>query len=166
MHLDYLRTLYGYNDWANRRILDTAERLTPEQLHTDGIASFGSIHATLVHTMGVQWLWFRRLRGESPAALPDAADVPDLAAIRARWAGIEADTQRFIAALEPEGENAPNRVVTYARMGGQPLSQPAWEILLHVVNHSTQHRSEVAAMLTQFGHSPGDLDLTKYLRER
>jgi uncharacterized damage-inducible protein DinB len=33
---------------------------------------------------------------------------------------------------------------------------------LHVANHSTQHRSEAAAMMTVFGHSPGYLDLMGY----
>jgi uncharacterized damage-inducible protein DinB len=41
-----------------------------------------------------------------------------------------------------------------------------WHCLLHVVNHGTQHRSEAAALLTEYGSSPGDLDVTMFLNEQ
>lgn len=161
--LDHLRLLCDYNAWANRRVLDTAAHLTPEQWHAGGIASFGSIHATLVHTMSAQWMWLSRWNGVSPDGPLDPAAFSDLATVQARWAEIEADTQRFVAALTPDGENSPARVVTYANTRGQTWRKPLWQMLLHQVNHGTQHRSEVAAMLTQFGHSPGELDLIIYI---
>jgi hypothetical protein len=33
--------------------------------------------------------------------------------------------------------------------------------LAQMVNHSTQHRSEVAVAITEYGHSPGDLDVSR-----
>jgi uncharacterized damage-inducible protein DinB len=41
-----------------------------------------------------------------------------------------------------------------------------WHCLLHVANHGTQHRAEAAAILTAYGASPGDLDVTLFLNER
>jgi hypothetical protein len=40
-----------------------------------------------------------------------------------------------------------------------------WQMLAHLVNHGTQHRSESALLLTQAGRSPGELDLIVYLEE-
>jgi len=39
------------------------------------------------------------------------------------------------------------------------FTRSRWLVIAHVVNHGTQHRSEVARYLTECGHSPGDLDL-------
>ncbi len=160
MHLEYLRLLYGYNAWANTRILDAAAPLTAAQLGEPGIASFGSIHATLAHTMSAQWNWLERWRGHEARFLAAAADYPDFVAIRTRFATIEAETQAFVASLD---DDAPARVVTWTNSRGKTSSRPLWQLMLHVVNHGTQHRSEIAAMLTQFGHSPGDLDFTVFL---
>ena len=43
---------------------------------------------------------------------------------------------------------------------------PIWQVLSHVANHGTQHRSEAAEMLTAIGRSPGELDLIFYLIEK
>jgi uncharacterized damage-inducible protein DinB len=39
---------------------------------------------------------------------------------------------------------------------------PVWQMLVHVVNHGTQHRAEAAALLTAEGRSPGEFDLVNY----
>jgi uncharacterized damage-inducible protein DinB len=35
--------------------------------------------------------------------------------------------------------------------------------MIHQVNHATQHRSEVAVLLTQCDHSPGWLDFLHFI---
>jgi uncharacterized damage-inducible protein DinB len=34
-----------------------------------------------------------------------------------------------------------------------------WQGIVHCANHATQHRSELAMMLTDLGRSPGDMDM-------
>ncbi len=38
--------------------------------------------------------------------------------------------------------------------------------MAHLVNHGTQHHTEAVAILTDLGHSPGDIDLIVFLNER
>jgi uncharacterized damage-inducible protein DinB len=54
--------------------------------------------------------------------------------------------------------------IEYTRTEGTHFKTPLWQILLHVINHGTQSRSEAAVLLTQYGHSPGDLDYMVFLR--
>jgi uncharacterized damage-inducible protein DinB len=43
--------------------------------------------------------------------------------------------------------------------------RPLWHGPSLAVNHGTQHRGEAAALLTDYGQSPGDLDFTLFLNE-
>lgn len=72
------------------------------------------------------------------------------------WVTVDRATQAFVAGLNDADVE---RVYTHTLSNSLVFRLPLWQMMLHVVNHGTQHRSEVAAMLTAFGHSPGDLDL-------
>ncbi|HEY4667318.1 MAG TPA: DinB family protein [Anaerolineales bacterium] len=160
MILEVLRSLHEYSDWANRRVLDTAEQLTPEQFVGEAGPSHGSVRNTLVHQMSGQWIWLERWKGVSPARMLSPKDFPDLTSVRGRWQAIEADTQAFAAGLD---EQKLEKVISYTTTEGYPRSYPLWRPMFHQLNHSTAHRSEAAVMLTNFGHSPGDLDYVVYL---
>jgi uncharacterized damage-inducible protein DinB len=160
MMADAIRTMYAYSTWANARILDAAERLTPEQRRADGGASFSSVHATLVHILAAQWLYLERWKGTSPPSMPGPDEFADLAAIRERWTQIERETEQFLAGVSDDDLA---RVVAYLNTEGERWAYPLWQQMLHQVNHATQHRSEAAMLLTRFSQSPGWLDFLYYL---
>jgi uncharacterized damage-inducible protein DinB len=162
---DALRTLYGYNAWANERVLDATTRLTSAQLLEPGQAGHGSVRDTLVHQLRTHrgWLswWDGSLPPEQAYGLRmDPADFPDVTALRAAWEAIKRQTEAFVSGLTDED---PARRYGWDLPNGHRWEMTLWGMMLHVVNHSTQHRAEVAATLTGFGHSPGDLDLIDYL---
>jgi uncharacterized damage-inducible protein DinB len=170
---DVVRTLYDYNSWANGRVLDRVAELTAEQLNAPGTAGHGSIRETFVHVINAQrgWLafWdgtnpsFGRIAGSASGTGLRAEDLADAAALRKAWQAIDANTHAFTSKLD---DGALAREYTRARPGQPTQTLPLWQMMLHVVNHGTQHRSEIAAMLTGFDHSPGALDVTAFLRER
>ncbi len=49
--------------------------------------------------------------------------------------------------------------VGYTCTSGEPRSQIFWQLLVHIVNHGTQHHTEAALLLTGYGASPGNIDL-------
>ena len=160
--LSFLNCLYEYHYWANERILRAAENVNDAQF----LAATGtrwSLRKTLVHTMSAEWIWLSRWRGVSPKAGLNEDDFPALESIRARWRAGERDMRAFLAASNDEELQ---RVVQYTNTRNQPFAFPLWQLMAHVVNHGTQHRAEAAALLTDWGYSPGDMDLTLFLRER
>ena len=81
-------------------------------------------------------------------------NYPDLAAIRALIDQTSDETLAYIDSLSEED------------LDGDFNGVPLWQTMTHVFNHGTQHRSEIAMLLTDFGHSPGDLDLAYFVFER
>ena len=160
MTAEMIRTMYRYNAWANAQIMEATARVTPAQFVAGGGASFDSLRDTFVHTMAAQWLYLERWQGRSPTAMPAGPEFADPAAVRARWDEVERATQAFVAGVTDERLA---ETVAYRNFKGEPWAYPLWQQMLHQMNHATQHRSEAAVMLTQFGHSPGLLDLLYFI---
>lgn len=155
--------LYDYNYWANQRILQATERVSPEQFIAPTSHTYGSLRGTLVHILSAEWIWRSRWQGDSPTAMLDPSDFPTPAALRVRWDSEEQQMRALLAALRDENLAG---TVQYATTRGRPSAQVLWQLMWHVVLHGMQHRSEAAAMLTDYGQSPGDIDLIVFLREQ
>ncbi len=42
------------------------------------------------------------------------------------------------------------------------IGAPLWFYVMHILTHGTLQRADVAVLLTQAGHSPGDLDFLDF----
>jgi uncharacterized damage-inducible protein DinB len=160
MLVDYFKTLYDYNYWAHTKILEAAEQVNEAQLSEETRDGYGSLHGTLVHMLSAEWIWRSRWQGTSPTGDLREEDLPTPRALRERWREEEQQMRAFLAALREEDVQ---RVVRYTNTRGQTYAAPLWQMMGHLVNHQTQHRSEVAVILSRLGHSPGDLDLLIFL---
>lgn len=164
MNKQDIQLLFHYNSWANDRILWATNYVSTEQFISPSSFPHGGLRSTLVHVLFAEWLWRRRCEGVSPTGWLKPEEFPTFASLRGRWQEEEKNQKAFLESLTDARLNEP---LEYKTTQGVAMREPLmWPILAHVVNHGTQHRSEAAAMLTELGHSPGDVDLIFFLREQ
>lgn len=158
-----LQELVNYHYWARDRVLDAAERLSPDQLTRDLGSSFGSVRDTLVHTYSAEWIWCERWQERSPASQIAADKFDSIAALRAAWAEHEV-VLRDVVDLYTNNDIA--AVVVYQDTKGNDWRQTFWQMVQHVVNHASYHRGQVTTMLRQMQASPpASMDLIAYYRQ-
>jgi len=108
----------------------------------------------LVHHLGASQRWRHSFQetGESPE--PELDPLPTIDGCREGWETEWAVVDAWLPAIT-------DGFVGYVHEG-----VPVWQMLVHVVNHGTQHRAEAATLLTAEGRSPGQLDLIYYAEEQ
>jgi uncharacterized damage-inducible protein DinB len=164
MNIQDINLLYDYNFWANRLIMAKSAEVTPEQLVAPTTHSWGSLRGTLVHLLDSEYGW-RRIFETGGVMFDDLTpeDFPTVESVRQRWDSEEAAWRSYLSSLTDADMT---RIIRYDLPEGGFRERVLWHCLFHVVNHGMQHRSEAAHMLTKYGHSPGDIDFTLYLRQR
>jgi uncharacterized damage-inducible protein DinB len=162
MNKQDILTLYKYNQWANAKILNVAANVTQEQYLAPASFPHGGLRGTLVHALFAEWIWRKRWEGTSPTFRLKPDDFPTFESLRTRWLEEEKLLMDFIDNVTDEKLNNP---FNYNSTSGKPYTRILWQAMAHLVNHGTQHRTEAAAILTDIGHSPGDIDLIYFLDE-
>lgn len=158
-----LTLLTRYKQWANERLFDALAVLPESELTASRPILFGNLLRTLNHVRAMDLVWQAHLEGRPHGFTtrnPDAS--PRFAELRASQAGLDAWYVEYAERLSPQ---AAVEVVKFGFIGGGTGELARSAMLLHVVNHGTYHRGNVAAMLYQGGRTPPTTDLPVYLRE-
>lgn len=145
----YFLKLYNYNYWSNKRVLGAIEK----QHVTDA-----KILQLMGHVLAAQFLWLHRIKG-----LP----APDVKL----WG--EYSLEKLLHMAEDVGkqwiefvESTDNfdRELTYKNYTNDPYTNNVENIMIHLVNHSSYHRAQVAMLLRQKGFEPINTDFITYDR--
>ena len=121
-------------------------------------SSFSSLHDTLVHLVGAEWVWLLRERWRWEIAACDATGtgrLPTLAAIEERWRVVERDLSGYLSGLS---EQSLARPLTYNNFRGETWTYTLWQTLFHLINHQSYHRGQVSTLLRQLGAQPVAVD--------
>ena len=150
-----LEGIYRHSHFSNDRLLDQAAQLSNAELDAERPGAFGSIRATLLHMMQAQHSWLRRVQQLEPIE-PWTADMfPTIADLRSQWDALDAETLAYVTTLTDEQLLERIHMRSWS---GWEMDAPRWQALIHQAFHQHQHRGEIAMILTNFGHSPGELD--------
>ncbi len=159
--VDVLRMHLDYSAWASRRLVAAAAELSEEELHRDFGTADGSVLNTLVHIFAADRVWLWRLAGGANPGFVHESDRR-LAVLQNDWPPLYERWAEFAARQTAQSVVAP---FTYTDMKGRVWTQPVWQLILHVVNHGTSHRGQVAGFLRCMGHAPPVTDLVAFYRE-
>lgn len=145
MSVDILRHFFDYHFSENRSLWDQHIMvLSQAQFVQDTPYSVGSVRNQLVHLMSVDDVWFSGLRGGDFPGDLDPADFADRGVLRTHWDGVEARMREYLKDLRDD-------MLFDKPLDGEDENLAVWQVLLHVVNHGTDHRAQVLRMLHDLG---------------
>ena len=160
MIADQMRKLHAFNRWAWERVYASVAELDGAAYHARRLLFEGSIHGTLVHGMTAEYIWLSRIKGVSPSSMLDPRDYGDFTAVRTAWQPLADEWGALMS--EISDEDCP-RVVDYRNTRGGDFSLALVDILQHVVNHATEHRSQLTPILYDLGVPTQPLDYMLYM---
>jgi uncharacterized damage-inducible protein DinB len=153
-----LADFFRYNLWANSLVLDVCANLDDTQLDASVEGTFGSIRETLIHIVGSEESYVRRLTGQLPARQYDDGVFPGFDELRQRT---HQSGERLIAFAEQFNPD----LILQLSYQGQPYNVPAVVVVAQAITHATDHRSQVATILSQQGVTLLEFDCWAYYDE-
>jgi uncharacterized damage-inducible protein DinB len=157
-----LGRLLAYTEWANHRVIRATATLDLDDWKRDLKSSHGGVRGTLVHTMWAEWIWLERWKGLPNPAKADEGEFADVTVLSERWRLVNGHRQAWFRALSEASVRQP---LSYRLLNGTESTQPLWQLVQHVANHSTYHRGQVIAMLRMLGAKAVSTDLVAFDRE-
>jgi uncharacterized damage-inducible protein DinB len=145
----YFLSLYQYNAWSNNRVLTALEK---QQVSDEKILSI------MGHIVAAQFLWLHRIK-ELPA--PDIKLWGNYSLTQLRKLSEEASAMwlDFV-----NSQQTFSKELSYTNYVGDAYTNNVETIMIHLVNHSSYHRGQIALLLRQHGYEPVNTDFITYDR--
>lgn len=161
MNADAFRHFYNYHLSENRKLWDRyVTSLSQEQFTEPSPYSRGSVRDQILHLIDAEDVWISELAGVQPSEPLSAGEGDDRTAIRAYWDGVETKIRGYLSELKDD------------MLFSKPIREPeedkdliVWQVLLHVVNHGTDHRAQLLRLLNDLGVQTESQDYIFYVYE-
>ena len=139
-----LQQYAAYNIWANQRMLEVINAL-PEEIQVKQVASsFNSLHATLMHMLDAESIWWQRLKMHELITRPSETFK---GSTRDVGNALLQQNMLWEAWITNATESALEHVFHYQNSKKEQFKQPTFQMLLHLFNHDTYHRGQLVTIL-------------------
>jgi uncharacterized damage-inducible protein DinB len=156
---EVLITAFKHHLWANLRLLEACDGIGDEVLDADLKGTYGSVRDTLLHLCGAEERYVSRITGEVPAEPIAEGNFPGIEELKMRAGG---SGKALLAIVE--GEEG-DRVIRGEHPARGKYAIPLSVFLAQAINHATEHRAQVCAILTQNRVDPPVLDVWAWVME-
>lgn len=173
--LDQFKLFAEYNKLMNQRIIESAGKLSEEELKSDRGAFFKSVLGTLNHILAGDIIWLKRFLShpESEKALeylidikhPDSLDsilFEDLESLKVEREKIDEILIIWIAGLS---ESDLSDHLLYENMAGKPQRKLVESLISHLFLHQVHHRGQVTTLISQSGVDFGETDILEIIND-
>ncbi|MDX2141667.1 MAG: DinB family protein [Chloroflexota bacterium] len=152
---DPLTHLFRHHLWANLRLLESCAALPPEHLNASIPGSFGTLYETFQHIATSERSYFSRIStGQRYNAPPDEPpmtfdEIEQL--LKTTGAGLI----EWAARVQPDD-------MVMIDWEGTPREVAKTVLLTQVIQHASEHREQIKAIMTMLGIEPPDLQSWAY----
>ncbi len=162
--LSMARVQFAHNRWANEILLNSLASMPPEQYSATPCSGNGSIAATTAHLVLVQQSWIAYLSGaakleEAFAMVRKGGELPDVAAVHARWTQVDEETGDYLDELTDEAFVTEK---SFTVPGGVSSSLPLWQMLLQVSSHGVHTRGQIISAIRSTGAKPPEVSFLNF----
>jgi len=158
---ELFQLLSQYNAQTNAEMMGILEKLTVEQITKDVHSFYGSILGLLNHILvsdvfGIkrffkQYPELEQIRAKLPVFRMEGwKDIiwPSLAVLKPIRMGVDEAIQQ---ACELLTEKQYASTMSYKDWDNKEMQKPVWLVFLHMFNHQTHNRGQIALILDQMG---------------
>jgi uncharacterized damage-inducible protein DinB len=154
----------NYNIWANKRIIESLQKLPEEDIDKEIISSFSSIRKTIYHTWAAENIWLERLQLQEQPVWIEEVFKGSFTEACTEWQKVSEMLSVFIS--KQFDDKALEHVFQYYDRAKKSHKTRVCDILMHVFNHSTYHRGQIVTMFRQTGITKiSGTDFITYVRE-
>ena len=156
MDIDLIKTFIRYHVETTRRVWESIGQISEEQFIAEDVYSRGSIRNLMVHLASTDRRWLAGLKNLPDVGHLTLEEYPTRGSGRQIFERTANDLLDFVSTLSEQDLREPTTQV----------AEPRGQILLHLVNHGTDHRATVLQRLHALGAPTFPQDFIIWLWEQ